>query len=145
MNILDTADGKVMTDFGNIASLADVKLLVDCVDGLCKQTYGYVKGDGKVFKFIEGEDGGKANDGDTLISNDCSDGVGKFHGDSPSAADGLCVKDNTSITFASDSNIKHVILKNTGNDTPFANTKDDILVKHGLNYAIIDKFDSGNL
>ena len=122
-----------------------LKILVDCLDGICKKTYGYVKGNGHVFKFVEGTNNGKADDGDVMNSSDCNTAIGKYHGANASGADGFYVKSGTAITFISDSSIKHIILRRTGSGTLFHNSNDDILVKHGVNYSIIDKFDSGNL
>ena len=141
--MVDENSGKLITNLGDVTALGNYKKLVDCVDGICKQTAGYVKGSSDMFKFVDEEDGDVEDTLKVNAGTACAGAVGKFiEGNS-----GVCIKsaNGGDVAFAYDSTIKHLILKSATGvaDSPFRDTENDILVKHASNYFIIDKFDAG--
>lgn len=147
---MNPGTGEVKTDFVSFDSnldLRDYKLLVDCVDGVCKQTAGYINGSDTILSFINNEsgvDGYKRSDNGGACSSSAG---GKYHdnGGTPPIPLGLCIKDNLPVLFTDDNSVKNTLLYDDVSGTPFEVGKegDVILVKHGTRYAIIDKFDSG--
>ena len=130
-------------------------VLVDCMDGVCKQTSGYIVSGTNYYAFVD--DGFAVvvdtTAGTTFVSSknaveSCAVGdIGKFAANA-GVIDGVCTKVNGGVKFEKD-NKKYLITTGTdglGENTPFVHANGEYVpVKHSLQYIIRDKFDSGKL
>jgi len=131
-------------------------ILVDCVDGICKQTGGYIK------SITSGTSGRKRNNQPIIIlyafyendktkkaesstyksnvenKNDCTDRmIGQLLNDNNS----ICIENNINVSFGK-GNERYIILssKHAIADVPFKDTTNNIILKHGEEYIINDLF-----
>ena len=144
-------DGSVISD--NVLSSSTVNLsieyiLVDCVDGICKQTQGYVVDGIKKGIVFKGSSNGVATASNGIYeSNVCVSGE---DGMIISGNSGVCIKGAAApaspvIANFVESEIRKHIIENAVNTTPFYSEVSTMVpIKHGINYAIVDMFESGN-
>jgi len=129
-------DSTVETDFTEQLAINDEdKVLVDCVDGICAQTQGYIKNDGKMYVFI-GEESGVIVKRSLVGGSSCSSNtIGKLINDKSA----VCISSGKSIAFEEEED-DHMIMKGAAVEgTPFENVNEIKAVKHSANYVIIDK------
>jgi len=133
-------DGTYTTDFATPnAGLAETPsdyAVVDCNDGNCIQTQGYVVNNGKGFAFIEEEFGAKV--GETLKASSCSaDKVGKILGD----LSGVCIGNGSSAMAFNADGAEYIVMKGSAVEgTPFEEVDEILPVKRTANYIIRDYF-----
>jgi len=163
VNLVKTADGTVLTNLStDIDVVADNYVLVDCVEGVCKQTQGYIKDSAKVIAFIgEGisavgvnvrEDADKTaqfNPFATLTAKSACAAtyIGKVYAE---AGSGICIDatETHGVDFVTDGNIikKYIIDSSsaaTGTiGTPFESEANNLAIKSGLRYIIRDEFNT---
>jgi len=156
VNLVTKADGSVITNF----STTDTDLtptdydLIDCVDGVCKQTNGYVINNTQVIGFIDGT--GSVDDSKFVVMEYCNENrinnIGKYVKNLKTFCNGPGATDYFRDTWEYQQwkGIKiseNIILGNypAAEGTPFRNVDNNVLIKNDTNYFIIDKFDSVNL
>jgi len=135
--------GAVTDTFSSTLTSADY-VLVDCVEGDCKQTQGYIKENRKIRVFIGdngfsslGKDYDENNKGPTEVVNCAAESnVGKLSGEHN--LKGICIGNGMSLDFAEDEVeiTNHIIMAGAEN-TPFHG---DFVVKRGTRYIIRDMF-----
>jgi len=128
----------------------------DCVDGQCKQTYGYIFNDDKIFRFKEGDSDGKGvvvdnvpvAAGVTEKSGCNDDNIGQFFMNHSA----ICIKHKMSVKFAPNPNTYIIMAGKYTSETLFSDTSDRVKgtdgypVKVGKGYIMKDLFmDKGNL
>jgi len=139
-------DGTVISD-DELKSVAvtinDGYILVDCVDGVCKQTQGYVVDGSKIGIAFKGSSNGvtTAGNGDYEIDSNVACGTGNI-GMIKSDNSEVC-SDISTIQLYESSFGKCMIVNNAVIGNPFYDDTDGVLVKHGFNYVIVDMFESG--
>jgi len=127
-------------------------IVVDCFNGKCKQTEGYILNNNAVFAFV-GKNGGKkiAND-ETFVrrnaiveSTNCvSAGMIYNKNGGPS---GICIGSGTGVSFNAVST-PHLLIKEAAvKGTPFYDSINNVPIKNGPGYIVRDYFfeDGGNL
>jgi len=95
---------------------------------------------GKIFIY-DGENDGH-NDNTGYEKDDCnSSAVGKYI----NSGTGVCIENAMGAVNLSDKtkNIKHLIKTAAESGTPFNGATLNVLLKHGADYFVIDKFESG--
>ena len=108
-------------------------ILVDCAEGVCKQTEGYLKNGDNIYKFV-GTNGGEIVEYMTVTGGCSINTVGKVQNDET-----VCVNSSSFMAFG-DLN-EYMIMKGEGAEgTPFKNDDYNILVKAGPNYIIRDTY-----
>ena len=162
--MVKTSTGEVLTSFGGTITVANGYVLVDCVDGICKQTQGYVLDNdsgGKVIAFVgdgieavgvaaKGSNENKAKfspDSITTIDG-CADAtIGKAYGIA-----GVCIyfkspstKIGAPFSTIDTTPVKKYIIDSSATGTagtPFESEHDTIAIKSGPRYIIRDEFNS---
>ena len=121
-------------------------VLVDCVEGACRQTQGYIKDEeNKILVFI-GNNGFSSLGKDTADDNkgkenkeECNEttDTGKLSG--TDYKEGICIGDGMSVDFVTDENseITRHFIKGGVASTPF---EGNLIVKRGTRYIIRDMF-----
>jgi len=114
----------------------------------CVQTNGYVKVSDEYYAFIKNDVGKPATLPDPEIAEggcsgaeDATKNVGQIF---VTGTQGVCVNTGKGIKF-SDSVTNVMILKSTPaiENTPFRDTENNVVIKSGANFIIIDKYYSG--
>ena len=154
MTIVDKVNGTPTSDFDSaisgLSSTPSNYVLVDCVDGKCKQTNGYVLvGSDSVYAFSgDSSTGNTAINGsikvdkyifDDANSSNCDEAnVGKI-----SSSRGFICMNGSGISLASN-NVEYIVLRGkAAADTPFYNIVNNVLLKHSSRYIIRDQFYTG--
>jgi len=156
-------NGKSVTYFDeietDIAGSPSNYILMDCMDGVCKQTSGYIVSGTNYYAFVNDGIAQKVDiskNGDYVKLNQinsCSDGSNSSFDDIGKIAinsnkiEGVCIAKNGGIEFKND-NKKYLIKSTTGlgTKTPFEHVDVEYVpVKHSVQYIIRDKFDSGKI
>ena len=146
--VLVKNDKSYTNDFTEDLDLTNYKV-VECDDGICKQTQGYIKkSDGSVYAFVSTNNGISAAVptfvGSTTIDKPekCTeDYVGMLY----NINKGVCVSAENGIAFADAGTEEHrMILKKTAvSGTPFNDRKENIPVRVTGNYILKDQFYNG--
>ena len=129
----------------NSVNIEDGYLLFDCVNGICKQTEGYIfKGENEWIAFKDSEIGERVgtNENYVLSGEDCV--RGNNNGLINIKNKGVCYAGN--IISLSEGGGKQLIVS-ADSKTPFNPNKENFCntpVKYGEKYFIVDKFVSGN-
>jgi len=158
VNLVNTSNGKILTDFSGTINVALGYVLVDCEDGICKQTQGYVLDNAKVIAFAgatvgvaaKGSDENKAifSPDELIADTGCLDNaIGKVYD-----ITGVCIYyENPStklgVNFSNTAGdpIKKYIINSSATGTtgtPFESDYDYLAIKSGLRYIIRDEFNS---
>ena len=135
MNLVNIANGKIETDFSGEINMTG-KVLVECVEGVCRQTQGYLKNDEKVYAFI-GEEATEVVGKGLVGGESCSTrAIGKLL----KSMDAVCINNGKSVNFEN-AEYKYVILEGVGvKDTPFEEEKSIQVIKRSQYYIIRDNF-----
>ena len=152
MNLVKTDDGTLITDFDDTIDLAIGYVLVDCIDGICKQTQGYVKDSEKVIAFVGENNGINADDDNNKVQFYSSNNIANCDnknkiGYIKNGKGSICLNGIAEEVTFSDDNKRFLILyeNDIPTTTPFYVENENVPVKHGERYIIVDKFNSGNL
>jgi len=136
--------------------------IVDCADGVCKETTGYIKSDGNIYKFAAADSGAGSDGGDLLAagvkseSHCIKDNIG-WHYTDEYGHSGVCITVGHSISFEHQGHF--MMMKETVSNgssvtdptkitnlgitvakVPFDTTTSGIIVKSGMGYVVRDKF-----
>jgi len=138
VTLVNKVDGTYTTDFATenegLAEIPSDYAVVDCKDGKCVQTQGYVVNNRNAFVFKDGEDGVIARK-KLKVSSCSADQVGKLLSD----LSGVCIGNGSSVMAFADG-AEYIVMKGTAFDE-FA----DILpLKSTANYIIRDYFYSNS-
>jgi len=150
VNLVKVDDGSVISDDelrSKTVAISDGYILVDCVDGVCKQSQGYVVDGGKNGIAFKGSNNGEATADNTKyeIAECSSDSEGKIVSTTEVCIKGRVNTDERVIAKLGETNIGKHIMIGAGANTPFSNVDNyAVPIKHGYNYAIVDMFESGN-
>ena len=144
------ADGTIKTDFTETINLTTY-VIVDCKEGVCRQSNGFVKNNNVMYAFVKEITGAVVNAEDNFIGGatltgetKCEDAnAGLLYNDKK----GICINKEKGIDFADDDN-EYMILKGktftSGN--PFAETANvNIRIKRSANYILKDSFYTSGL
>jgi len=137
-------DGTYTTDFetdnDGLAETPSNYAVVDCNDGNCVQTQGYVVNKGNAYAFIEKKFGAKVDE--TLMVSTCSaDKVGKLLSD----FSGVCISSESSVMGFNADGAEYIMMKGSAvDDTPFEDIYNNLPVKRAANYIIRDYFYSNS-
>ena len=138
-------DGTIKTDFTEEIDLSTY-VIVDCKEGVCRQSNGFVKNNNGVYAFAGKAKGVVVSNqnffigGGTLTDETkCEDAnAGLLYSDKK----GICINKEKGIAFAEDDN-EYMILKGKeiNSNNPFAEgVKKNIKIKRSANYILKDNF-----
>jgi len=143
--LFDSSTQEVYSDFDTV----DLKNqnsynVVDCVNGVCELTSGYIKNKDGIYKFINEEKNVSAADivayGVTQSSGCIKDHVGKHFTDVKGRTS-VCITVGHSINMVRKRN--YMIMAGTAiTGTPFIKDEFGVAVKGGKGYVVIDRFNS---
>jgi len=136
VTLVNKVDGTYTTDFTEELSINDEgKVIVDCLDGVCFQTQGYIRNNGITYVFNREESGVEVNEGLIGGSSCNSESVGKLLTGESAA----CITSGSSIAFEDDDDDYIIMNGSAVEGTPFENADEIKAVKRSVNYIIIDK------
>ena len=145
------ADGKIETDFTKSVVLTGY-VIVDCKEGVCRQTTGFVRNNNVLYAFAEEAVGAQVvsekkfiGDNTLIDETKCEDeNAGLLYYDKK----GICINKGKGIAFGDDDENEYMILKGKtyieGN--PFEEaTKINIRIMRSANYILKDNFYTSGL
>ena len=131
-----------------VVDITDNYVLVDCLDGICKQTQGYVKDKEKSNKIYAFVGTGNANvatvapyiNANVDDYNDCGDGtVGIVINNTTKS--GICYGNDSAGIMFGEGESRYIFLKGkVAKKTPFADRKNSVVVKRNAKYIVKDQF-----
>jgi len=150
--LVNKNDGVVTTDFATenagLSRTPGNYLVIDCYDGECKRTQGYVKNESNVYAFVGDStgvniSGNQKFNGPTTKSN-CASGDAGNVGQVITDKNGVCYGNGSSEIRFENTNDKYIILKGAAKKgTPFEDAKNAIMIRHSANYILKDQFSFG--
>jgi len=150
--LVNKNDGVVTTDFATANTVLSGSpgnyFVIDCYDGECRRTQGYVKNESNVYAFV-GENtgvnisGNQKFNGPTTKSNCASGDTGNV-GQVILNKSGICYGNESSDIPFGNTDDKYIILKGAAKKgTPFEDAQNSIMIRHSANYILKDQFYNG--
>ena len=150
--MVNIAYGTIEIDFAGALKDVRGKVIVDCVEGVCKQTQGYIR-DGSTkplgYAFV-GEKVGAATanvpvfegSGTIAAATGCiSTSVGQIITDGTAGVTGICYGVGSNEIKFETGTARNIILKGMAvPGTPFADRVNAVAIKRSANYIIRDRF-----
>jgi len=109
-------------------------ILLDCINGICKRTSGYILVDDTQYAVFEESNTASPIAGVSVSS--CEGNIGKVI----DSNGGICIKAGGGVSYKDD-NKRFIIKSSTGfTGTPFENSTNNAIIKRGIKYIIKDLF-----
>jgi len=146
------ATGEIIEDISTeniaITQTPENNVLMDCVEGICMQTTGYIKNGSTIIAFV-GEKGG--TDGTTSVFKSNKSGTINCDKDTVgmliSSANAVCLghgdtaASGKGVEFGATITNEYLIVRGTGAvGTPFRDDKYDVPIKTNVNYIVRDRY-----